>query len=84
MLYYKLGAESIKSVFSEMGRQWAEFGAKHPAQRKVVVFGIVILTIFLVLGGLAPTVGYNPSQIVQDSSRVLGYIKGEKVNPNGD
>ena len=69
MIYYKLGAESIKSFFSELGRQWAEYGAKHPAQRKVVVFGLVILTIFAVLGGLAPTVGYDPGQIVMDGSK---------------
>jgi hypothetical protein len=29
MIYYKLGADSIKSFFSELTRQWAEYGAKH-------------------------------------------------------
>ena len=69
MIYYKLGADSIKSFISELGRQWGEYGAKHPAQRKVVVFGLVILIIFVILGGLAPTVGYDPTQIVKDGTK---------------
>lgn len=63
MIYYKLGAESIKSLFTELNRQWAEYGSKHPAQRKIVVFFGVLFTIGLVLGGLAPSVGYGPKEI---------------------
>ncbi|MCJ1282677.1 hypothetical protein MMC26_002002 [Xylographa opegraphella] len=69
MVYYKLGAESIKSFLSELGRSWAEYGAKHPVQRKVVIFGMVILTILVVLGGLAPSVGYDPGQMVMDGTK---------------
>ncbi|MCJ1473690.1 hypothetical protein MMC13_002341 [Lambiella insularis] len=76
MVYYKLGADSIKSFFSELVRQWAEFGSKHPAQRKVIVFGVSILTIFLILGGLAPTAGYDTRQMVESSTKWFANKKG--------
>jgi len=60
LMYYKLGADQMKGYISHAGRSWSEFGAQRPAVRKAVVFGLVLLTIFLVLGGLAPT--YAPSQ----------------------
>jgi hypothetical protein len=43
-----------------MGRSWSEFGVQRPAMRKALVFGLVLITLFLLLGGLAPT--YAPSQ----------------------
>lgn len=74
LVYYKLGGATIKAQFSEMGRAWAEYGAKHPALRKLIVFGSVILLLFIVLGGLAPTVGY-------DSTYLSSVIKeGDKAN----
>ena len=76
MIYYKLGADSIKSFFTEISRQWAEYGAKHPVQRKVIVFCAVLLTIVLVLGGLAPTVGYNTAEMTKQSLRWFGSILG--------
>lgn len=76
MIYYKLGADSIKSFFSELVRQWAEFGSKHPAQRKVIVFGMIILTIFLILGGLAPTAGYDTEQLAKDGMKWFANKSG--------
>ena len=73
LVYYKLGAATIKAQFSDMGRAWAEYGARHPALRKLIVFGSIILLLFIVLGGLAPTVGY-------DSTYLTSVIKdGEKA-----
>lgn len=60
LMYYKLGAEQIKGYVGQAGRSWSEFGAQRPALRKCVVFGLVMMTIFLLLGGLAPT--YAPAQ----------------------
>jgi len=83
MVYYKLGAESIKSFFTELNRQWAEYGAKHPAQRKVVVFFVVLFTIVLVLGGLAPTVGYDTKGAKEYVSSIVGggaFGSHEKAN----
>ncbi|TAQ86231.1 hypothetical protein B7494_g5443 [Chlorociboria aeruginascens] len=57
MLWYKLGAESIRGYLSEGGRQWAEFGSKRPALRKLVVIGVIISIIFLLIGRVGPQYG---------------------------
>ncbi len=73
LVCYKLGGATIKAQLSEMGRAWAEYGAKHPALRKLIVFGSIVLLLFVVLGGLAPTVGY-------DSTYLTSVIKeGDKA-----
>lgn len=73
LVYYKLGGATIKAQLSELNRAWAEYGAKHPAVRKVIVFGSVLVFLFLVLGGLAPKVGY-------DSTYLTSVIKeGDKA-----
>lgn len=63
LVYYKLGAATIKAQSSEATRIWAEYGAKHPALRKLIVFGVVLTLMILILLGLAPTVGVDPSQL---------------------
>lgn len=63
LMYYKLGAETLKVQFAEGQRAWAEYGAKHPAMRKAIVFGGVLMLIFLLLGGIAPSVGYNKQYV---------------------
>ena len=63
LIYYKLGAATIKAQLSEAGRLWAEFGSNRPALRKVVVFGGILVMLFVLLGGLAPTVGYDPKYL---------------------
>ena len=63
LVYYKLGGATIKAQLSEMNRAWAEYGANHPALRKAIVFGAVLIFLFLVLGGLAPTVGYDSTYL---------------------
>ena len=68
LVYYKLGAATIKAQFSDVGRLWAEFGSNRPALRKVIVFGGVLVIFFIILGGLAPTVGYD--------SKYLNSIQG--------
>ena len=72
LVYYKLGGATIKAQLSEMNRAWAEYGAKHPAFRKVIVFGSVLVFLFLVLGGLAPKVGYDStylSSVIKESDK---------------
>ncbi|MCJ1275417.1 hypothetical protein MMC21_003220 [Puttea exsequens] len=59
LVYYKLGAATLKTKFSEAGRSWAEYGAKHPALRKLIVLGAVVTMMFILLGGLAPRAGYD-------------------------
>ncbi len=70
MLYYKLGAEQLKQYLSNAGRSWAEFGVQKPIARKLVVFGLIVMTTILLLGGLAPT--YAPTQ----TKSVTDYFSG--------
>lgn len=62
LVYYKLGADILKGHFEQGGRMWADYGVRHPAMRKVLVFGVVMVVLFLLLGGLAPTYApdYDP------------------------
>lgn len=75
LIYFKLGADTIKQQFSEANRQWAEYGAKHPAMRKIIVFGVILLVIFVVLGGLAPSAGYDAKYV----KSLVGQSTGEKA-----
>ena len=61
MVYYKLGADTLKAAFSENSRRWAEYGSRKPAQRKMVVFAGAILVIMILVLGLAPSLGYDPA-----------------------
>ena len=66
MLYYKLGAEQLKGYASQAGRSWSEFGVERPALRKVVVFLAFLLTVFILLGGLAPTFAPETTKTLKD------------------
>ena len=75
LIYFKLGGETIKAQFSEASRQWAEYGAKHPAWRKVIVFGGILTIVFIILGGLAPSAGYDAAYV----KNLVGQSTGEKA-----
>ncbi|KAI1825121.1 triose-phosphate transporter [Xylaria intraflava] len=74
MIYYKLGGEALKGYVGEAGRQWAEFGSTRPTIRKVLTIGAIVVFIFLVFGGLAPTYApeYDPSQYISSAAGKLG------------
>jgi hypothetical protein len=55
LVYYKLGGDKIKEYTSQANRSWVEYGSKHPAQRKMIIIGAVVLGAFLFLGALAPS-----------------------------
>lgn len=61
MVYYKLGADTLKAYASEAGRQWSEFGQTRPALRKLVIIGGAVTLIFLLFGGVAPQ--YAPEYV---------------------
>lgn len=70
LVYYKLGGEKIKEYTGQGQRAWADYGVRHPAARKMIVFGLVLFTLFLLLGGLGssgalPT-QYDPSQYAKN------------------
>ena len=77
LVYYKLGGDSIKGYFAEGDRAWAEYGVKHRALRKVIVFAVVLVVLFLLLGGFAPTVGYNPTSAITNSKYMTSLV-GDK------
>jgi hypothetical protein len=62
LLYYKLGAEQIKQYFSQGGRMWTEFGVQRPVARKLVILGLVVVTLLVLMGGLAPSYAPESSQ----------------------
>ncbi|KAL8989575.1 MAG: hypothetical protein Q9177_001563, partial [Variospora cf. flavescens] len=43
LVYFKLGADTIKAKFSDAGRAWADYGVRHPALRKIIVFFVAYL-----------------------------------------
>ncbi|KAL8784021.1 MAG: hypothetical protein Q9213_004209 [Squamulea squamosa] len=72
LVYFKLGGDTIKAKFSDAGRAWTDYGVRHPALRKVIVFtGMVIVTLILLVG-LAPSVGYDSKYLssVYPQSRI--------------
>jgi hypothetical protein len=66
LLYYKLGAEQLKGYISQAGRSWGEFGVQRPVARKLVVFGLVIITMIVLVGGLAPSVAPGQTKTLKD------------------
>ena len=73
MVYYKLGLEQLKGYVSQVGRSWSEFGVQRPALRKIVVFLAILLTMFILLGGLAPTFAPETTQALK------GILNGGKL-----
>lgn len=61
LVYYKLGGDKMKEHVGAAQMAWADYGARHPALRKLLVFGLVLITLFLLLGGIS-TSGYVPPQ----------------------
>jgi hypothetical protein len=80
LVYYKLGADKLKEYFREGGRVWADYGVRHPLLRKVIIFTGILLFVFLLLGGLAPTLApdYDPKAYLANSRYVSSLI-GDKA-----
>ncbi len=76
MVYYKLGQKELKPFIAEGGRRWAEFGANKPILRKLVIIGAFVVTIFILLGGLAPTYApeYDPKNYIAAAKNSLGSV----------
>lgn len=64
----------LKVQLSEINRSWAEYGVRHPALRKAVIFGFVIALVFLVLGGLAPRVGFESLGSMINDKETVGKV----------
>jgi len=77
LMYYKLGGEKIKGYFSEGQRSWGDYGQRHPAMRKIIVFGLVVLGGFVVLGGVGPQLA---PEYTEKARGKLGTLLGDKGN----
>ncbi|KAK3297671.1 triose-phosphate transporter family-domain-containing protein [Chaetomium fimeti] len=73
MVYYKLGYEAIKGYAGEAGRQWAEFGNSRPVLRRIAIIALVLMTVFVVLGGLAPS--YDATVYLDEAKNKMGLSK---------
>ncbi|KYG41720.1 hypothetical protein M433DRAFT_75290, partial [Acidomyces richmondensis BFW] len=78
LIYYKLGAEKLKDYFGQIQRMWADFGVRHPALRRVMVFGMVLAAVFVVLGGVS-AVGAIPAQYDPMGGKLGQWGKGAQV-----
>jgi hypothetical protein len=78
LLYYKLGADQLKQHISHLGRSWTEFGTTRPVARKLLVFGLVIFTVMLLLGGLAPTYAPTQTKALKDVIAGSHFVPGRK------
>lgn len=54
LIYYKLGGQKMKEYLAQGGMAWGELGQTRPILRKLMIFGAVIISFFLVLGSLGP------------------------------
>lgn len=76
LIYFKLGGDTIKQQISEANRQWAEYGAKRPIMRRVIIIAVILAIIFAVVGGIAPSAGYDAEYL----KSIIGQNSGEKAN----
>lgn len=81
MVYYKLGYEQIRGHVGEASRQWAEFGARKPVLRKVIIIIGTAFFIFTLFGGLAPgyTPEYDPTKLANEVSNRFGINEAPRV-----
>lgn len=80
LVYYKLGAEKLKEYISQGGRSWSEYGSTNPVMKKVIIAGVVILFVFILLGGLAPFVPDEYSQrMVAGVTNAKQGFSGSKI-----
>ena len=75
LVYYKLGGEKLKEYLGQGSMKWAEFGQNRPALRKMMVFGAVIMSMFMVFGSLGPR--YAPDSTAKIYNGVDHIISGK-------
>ncbi|KAI9725156.1 MAG: hypothetical protein M1828_003498 [Chrysothrix sp. TS-e1954] len=80
LVYYKLGAEKLKEYMGQSNRQWTEYGAKHPAMKKVIIFAAIVTVLFVILGGLAP---FLPSEYSQTVKAKVDQLTSTTSKTNG-
>ncbi|KAI4732328.1 hypothetical protein E4T50_17090 [Aureobasidium sp. EXF-12298] len=59
-----LRADALKEYAGGAGRAWADYGVRHPALKKLIVFSGVLLVLFLLLGSFSSSLPIDPKQYV--------------------
>ncbi|KAI6365854.1 hypothetical protein MCOR25_005224 [Pyricularia grisea] len=73
MVHYKLGYDALKGYAAEGGRQWAEFGARRPLFRRVLILGSIFALGIFVLSGLAPyATEYDATKVLSKAANKVG------------
>lgn len=72
LVYYKLGSDKLKEHYSQAKLAWADYGVRHPALRRLIIFGLVLITLVLLMGGVSST-GYVPSHLDPAKIATLQY-----------
>ena len=75
LIYYKLGGEVLKEYLGQGSMKWQEFGHTRPVLRKLMVFGAVIMSMFMILGSLGPRYAPESTGKVYDG---IGKIIGDR------
>jgi hypothetical protein len=73
LVYFKLGGEKIKSYLAEGQRSWSDYGVRHPIMRKAIIFGTILLFVFVMFGGLAPAIA--PAYDAYAKQKLAGATK---------
>lgn len=71
LVYYKLGADTLKQYAMNGGQNWSKYRAQHPALSKMIMFFGVLFIILVVMGGLFP---YVPAEYTNGASNLLGKV----------
>lgn len=76
MLWFKFGKEKVKEFLANGNRAWAELGANRPVLRKIIVLALVLVTAFVLLGGLAPTYApaYDPKEYINAAKSAVSGV----------
>ena len=53
LVYYRLGADKLKDYMGQGQRAWADYGVRHPALRRLLVLGLVIMTFVVLMAGVS-------------------------------
>jgi hypothetical protein len=69
MLWFRLGKDKVKEYLSQGSRSWTEFGTQKPVLRKLLILGVVIVTVFVLFGGLAPS--YDPNSYIKAAKNAV-------------
>lgn len=80
LVYYKLGGDKIKEHLNQGSRAWADYGVRHPALRKIIIFSGLAVFVLILFGGLAPTYApaYDPKAYLTNS-RYVNSLLGDKA-----